>query len=162
MALSSCYCPSDTCIIITDIRHTELKDELKDRGTLFYHGRDKDSKRLLVFRVRSHTKSKELMEEMKKFVHYQLERLERYRKWKKNPWLIYLSHMQLFREENGDPVSLMFELDGCGLKNMDMEFIQYLIGVFRDFSPFSLNYILVYEMPWVLNGMSIFKIIFET
>ena len=56
------------------------------------------------------------------------------------------------REEDGDPVTLMFELDGCGLKNMDMEFIQYLIGVFRDYSPFSLNYILVYEMPWVLNG----------
>ena len=49
-------------------------------------------------------------------------------------------------------MTLMFELDGCGLKNMDMEFIQYLIGVFRDYSPFSLNYILVYEMPWVLNG----------
>ena len=94
------------------------------------------------------------MEEMKKFVHYQLERLERYGKRRKFPELIYLSHAQLFREENGDPVSLMFELDGCGLKNMDMEFIQYLIGVFRDFSPFSLNYILVYEMPWVLNGVS--------
>jgi len=117
---------------MADIKHTELRDELKERGTLFYHGRDKDGKRILIFRVRTHTKSKELMDEMKKFVLYQLERLE--------------------REENGDPVTLMFELDGCGLKNMDMEFVQYLIGVFRDYSPFSLNYILVYEMPWVLNA----------
>ncbi len=59
-----------------------------------------------------------------------------------------------FREDGSQPVSLVFDLDGCGLKNMDMEFIQYMIGVFRDYSPFSLNYILVYEMPWVLNGDS--------
>jgi len=117
---------------MADLKHTELLDEHKERGTLFYHGRDKDGKRMLIFRVRTHTKSKDQMEDMKKFVLYQVERLE--------------------REEDGDPVTLMFELDGCGLKNMDMEFIQYLIGVFRDYSPFSLNYILVYEMPWVLNA----------
>ena len=56
------------------------------------------------------------------------------------------------REEGGESATLVFDLDGCGLKNMDMEFIQYMIGIFRDYSPFSLNYILVYEMPWVLNG----------
>ena len=65
---------------------------------------------------------------------------------------VVILRVSFSREENGDPVTLMFELDGCGLKNMDMEFIQYLIGVFRDYSPFSLNYILVYEMPWVLKG----------
>ena len=68
----------DLSFTIADIKHTELRDELKERGTLFYHGRDKDGKRMLIFRVRTHTKSKELMDEMKKFVLYQLERLERY------------------------------------------------------------------------------------
>ena len=47
---------------------------------------------------------------------------------------------------------MVFDCAGCGLKNMDMEFVQYMIGVFRDFTPENLNYILVYEMPWVLNG----------
>ena len=65
-------------IAIADIKHTELLDEHKERGTLFYHGRDKDGKRMLIFRVRTHTKSKDQMEDMKKFVLYQLERLERY------------------------------------------------------------------------------------
>ena len=73
------------------------------------------------------------------------------------PGLIYLSHTQLFREENGDPVSLMFELDGCGLKNMDMEFTQFMINVMKDYYPDPLNYIIVFEMPWVLNAA--FKII---
>ena len=33
---------------------------------------------MLIFRVRTHTKSKDQMEDMKKFVLYQVERLERY------------------------------------------------------------------------------------
>ena len=33
---------------------------------------------MLIFRVRTHTKNKDQMEDMKKFVLYQLERLERY------------------------------------------------------------------------------------
>ncbi len=39
---------------------------------------------------------------------------------------------------------------------MDMELIQYMIQVFKDYYPWSLNYILVYEMPWVLNGKFFF------
>ena len=38
------------------------------------------------------------------------------------------------------------------VKNMDMELIQYMIKVFSDYYPDVLNYILVFEMPWVLNG----------
>jgi hypothetical protein len=62
-----------------------------------------------------------------------------------------------FREDGAEPVTLVFDLAGCGLKNMDMEFIQYLIGIFRDYCPYSLNYILVFEMPWVLNGNLIIR-----
>ena len=35
---------------------------------------------------------------------------------------------------------------------MDMEFVQFIIGTIKDFYPDPLNYILVLEMPWVLNG----------
>ena len=56
------------------------------------------------------------------------------------------------RENNGDQLTLVFDCAGCGLKNMDMELIQYMITVFKDYYPWSLNYILVFEMPWVLNG----------
>ena len=35
---------------------------------------------------------------------------------------------------------------------MDMEFVQFIIGTLKDYYPDPLNYILVLEMPWVLNG----------
>ena len=38
------------------------------------------------------------------------------------------------------------------MKNMDMEFIQYLIHLFKEYYPWILNYIIVFEMPWLLNG----------
>ena len=35
---------------------------------------------------------------------------------------------------------------------MDMEFSKYLISLNKLYYPSFLNYILIYEMPWVLNG----------
>ena len=43
-----------------------------------------------------------------------------------------------------------------GMKNMDMDFIQYMIDLFKNYYPWILNYILVFEMPWLLSGKSSF------
>lgn len=39
-----------------------------------------------------------------------------------------------------------------GLSNMDMEFTKYLISLNKYYYPAFINYILIFEMPWVLNG----------
>lgn len=96
------------------------------------HNRDRDGKRLLVMDVKRHAKGEEKMDDMKKFFLYFVERVE--------------------REENGDKLTLVFDCAGAGLKNMDMEFIRYIISVFKDNTPWNLNYILVFEMPWVMSG----------
>ena len=54
-------------------------------------------------------------------------------------------------------MSLVFECEKSGLKNMDMDLIQYMIKCFEDYFPYCLNYILVIEMSWVLNGKLSFK-----
>lgn len=60
------------------------------------------------------------------------------------------------REENGKQFTLFFDMDQCGLSNMDMEFIQYLIGLCKNYYPYSLNYILIFEMAWILSGEKYF------
>jgi len=40
----------------------------------------------------------------------------------------------------------------AGLSNMDMELTKYLIGLFKSYYPNFLNYIIIFEMPWVLNA----------
>ena len=93
--------------------------------------------KLLVFCVGKHVKGIEKAEDMKKFFVYQLERLS--------------------REEGLAQFSIVFDCRNAGLKNMDMEFTQFMINVMKDYYPDPLNYIIVFEMPWVLNAA--FKII---
>jgi len=63
----------------------------------------------------------------------------------------------IFREENGNQISIFFDMSESGLSNLDMEFTKYLIGLFKSYYPNFLNYIIILEMPWVLNAA--FKII---
>jgi hypothetical protein len=49
---------------------------------------------------------------------------------------------------------------GSGLSNLDMEFTNYLINLLKMYYPAFLNYIIIYEMPWVLNGKFLLFIIF--
>ena len=59
---------------------------------------------------------------------------------------------RLEKQQKGDKISVFFEMTGAGLSNMDMEFVQYLIMLFRDYYPYFLNYIIIFEMSWILNG----------
>ena len=56
------------------------------------------------------------------------------------------------REEKGEWITVFFDMCDTGMKNMDMEFIQYMINLFKSYYPWVLNYIIVFEMPWLLNG----------
>lgn len=65
--------------------------------------------------------------------------------------------MYVYREGNGNQISIFFDMAETGLSNMDMELTKYLIGLFKSYYPNFLNYIIIFEMPWVLNAA--FKII---
>lgn len=54
--------------------------------------------------------------------------------------------------DKGEPVTVFFDMQDTGLSNADMEYIKYIISLFKLYYPYSLNYILILEMPWVLNG----------
>lgn len=45
-------------------------------------------------------------------------------------------------------------MEGCGLSNMDIEFTTYLINLFKLYYPYFLNYIIILEMAWILNGIN--------
>ncbi|KAI4471658.1 motile sperm domain-containing protein 2 [Holotrichia oblita] len=64
---------------------------------------------------------------------------------------------ELKREENGKGISIFFDLEGCGLSNLDLDLTRYLISLFKQYYPYFLNYIIIYEMAWILNAA--FKLI---
>ena len=117
---------------IRGITTDTLSPTLKERGSLYLKNKDKDGWPLLVFALRKHTKGTESPELMKQHFLYYMDRID--------------------RETNGGQMSLILECTGSGLKNMDMDLIQYMIKCCEDYYPCCLNYILVIEMSWVLNG----------
>ena len=56
------------------------------------------------------------------------------------------------REEPDKQMTLVFDCAGSGMKNIDLDNMQFMINSFKEDYPWCLNYILVYEMPWVMNG----------
>jgi len=117
---------------ILDIRSNNLEDSLKSKGSLYLRNRDADGKQLLIFEVKKHIKGVNNMNDMHRMFLYFLERVD--------------------REDSDGMVTIVFDCGGCGLKNMDMDFIRYMIDVLKDYYPYVLNYILVLDMPWVLNA----------
>lgn len=121
----------------SDINETNIRMDYVNDGIFFPRGRDVDGCLLLILKSKNHVKGQKEMEEIKKIIIYWFDRIE--------------------REENGRKISMFFDMEGCGLSNMDMELIKYLITLFKLYYPYFLNYIIIYQMPWVLTAA--FKVV---
>ncbi|CAH1105355.1 unnamed protein product [Psylliodes chrysocephalus] len=122
---------------VNEINENTVKMDVLCSGGFFIHGADIDDCKLLVFKCNKHTKGAVDMDILKRGIIYWFERLERLTK--------------------GEKITIFFDMEGCGLSNMDMEVTKYLIELFKEYYPYFLNYILIYEMPWILSAA--FKII---
>lgn len=101
-------------------------------GMMFDRNVDCDGKRILIFKTKMYTRGQFNIETMKKNLIYYLERL--------------------YRETDMDQITAFFDMEDSGMSNMDLEYTRYIINTFKLYYPNSLNYILVYELPWVLTG----------
>ncbi|XP_046734885.1 motile sperm domain-containing protein 2-like [Diprion similis] len=120
-----------------DITENNVRRDYLEEGIFFPHNKDKDGKTLLIFKSKLHFKGTKDFGELQRCIVYWFERLE--------------------RQDKGTQISVFFDMADTGLSNLDMEFTKYLIGLFKTYYPNFLNYIIIYEMPWVLN--TAFKII---
>ncbi|KAJ8924694.1 hypothetical protein NQ315_000845 [Exocentrus adspersus] len=121
---------------VNDINENTVKMDILCSGAFFPHGTDIDGCTLLIFKCKRSTKGVDA-NEIRRCVIYWFERLE--------------------RQNKGEKITIFFDMEGCGLSNMDMDFIKYLIGLFKEYYPYFLNYIIIFEMPWVLTAA--FKIV---
>lgn len=101
-------------------------------NNIILHGRDLDGKLMLTFLCKLHVRGSKNLEDLKKIMVYWIERG--------------------FRESNNDKLTLIFDMHDTGLRNVEMEYTQTIINTFKNYYPNSLNWILVFEMPWIMNG----------
>lgn len=64
----------------------------------------------------------------------------------------------MLRQSNGDKITLVLDMQRAGLKNQDLEYTRLMIGFFRNYYPNTMNYMLIFEMPLLMNGNQKFLI----
>lgn len=116
---------------VNDITADNLNPDVKQKGSIYMKNKDKDGCPLLVFAMAKHVKG-EHPDDMKKLFIYYLDRID--------------------RETNGGKLSLVYECVGCGVTNMDMDLIAFMIKCLEEYFPYNLNHILVIDMSWLLTA----------
>ncbi|XP_055377202.1 motile sperm domain-containing protein 2-like isoform X4 [Condylostylus longicornis] len=120
-----------------DINENNIRLDYMDVGAMFAKKQDIDGKYLIIVRSKLHQKGTKDMNELIRILVYWIERIH--------------------RETDYDQLTLFFDMSSAGLSNMDMDFTKRTIDTFKYYYPNSLNYIIIFEMPWILNAA--FKII---
>lgn len=101
-------------------------------GDCLQRNHDIEGKPMLIYKSVLHVKGKRDTKELMRIFVYWMERL--------------------YRTTNYDLVTIFFDLSNCGLKNLDLDYTISIVNILKSYYPNSVNYILIYEMPWVFAG----------
>lgn len=101
-------------------------------GALFPYEKDKKGNLVLFLRIKYHRKITEMVEVEKHFLVHTFEKIDRI--------------------TDGQGLVILFDCQGAGYANCDVEFLQFLISCATEHAPVGLQYIIVYKLPWVMNA----------
>jgi hypothetical protein len=101
-------------------------------GALFPYENDKEGNLVLYLRIKYHRRIDEMVEVEKHFLVHTFEKIDRI--------------------TNGQGLVIVFDCQGAGYANCDIDFLQFLITCATEHAPIGLKYIVVYKLPWVLNA----------
>lgn len=110
----------------------KIPKKLLENSILFFNGRDIEGRLIIMCQIKNHRKGIYEVEDLKKNLVYWMERG--------------------IRQEKGRRMVLLFDLLGSGIANIDMDFILAMLNTLKNYYPETMKWILVYEMPWVMNG----------
>lgn len=116
---------------VNDITEATLPPVYFDFGAMFPLGKDKYGSQLIYHRVKLHRKDERNALQHRRYLVFWVEKL-----------LYELNYVRL---------SFVLDLAESGYGNMDMELIGFLISLFKEYYPWALGFIMVYDMPWLFN-----------
>jgi len=118
---------------VLGIKEEELDRGLIEGGSLYCRGRDGEGGMCLIFSVRRYVKDAKLVPKRKQLFVYMLERLD--------------------RETGGEKITIVFDCQAAGIRNVELEPIQFIMHVLIHCYPNLVRRIIVQEMPWVMNAV---------
>lgn len=116
----------------SDINESNVNMDYINLGDCFPRNHDIEGKLMLIYKSVLHVKGKRDTKELIRIFVYWMERFQ--------------------RNNNLDRITIFFDLANCGLKNLDMDYTINVVNILKSYYPNAVNYILIYEMPWVFAG----------
>jgi len=118
---------------VNDIKDSEFPQFFDDIGAMYVLNKDKQGHRLIIMHVRRYRKEPIIANLARRYFVYNLEKL--------------------VREDDRHRVTILFDLHGAGLNNVDMDFLFFMFSCFKTYYPSSVAHILVFDMPWIFTAM---------
>lgn len=117
---------------MSEMQLWEFPIEFHKAGGLFQYAQDRVGNITLYMRVKMYRRVPEISDVFKAFILCVLEQCD--------------------VANGGRGTAVIFDLSGCGLQNVDLSFLSWLLSSFRNYCPKGVSYILVYNLPWILNA----------
>ncbi|XP_071951424.1 motile sperm domain-containing protein 2-like [Antedon mediterranea] len=119
---------------VNDITEESFSAEAHEKGAAYPHGKDKEGRTILWFDVKLHNKKiPGQTEKAKRYLVYWLEKLQ--------------------REYPSEKITVLEDMSGAGVSNMDLEVVKFKIRCFEEYFPFLVDMLFIYEMAWILNAI---------
>lgn len=117
---------------VHDLTPRDIPTCVLDIGFCFSHGLDKYGNTIFYLIVRKNKRDAELKKASKLYSVY-----------------IMYRHALLCPDQR---ITFFIDSTGAGISNIDLEYLRFLLNLFQLYFPLRLKWVLVYNMPWVLNA----------
>lgn len=118
---------------VNDIKDAEFPQFFDDIGAMYVCHKDKQGHRILVMHVRRYRKEPIISSLVRRYFIYQLEKL--------------------YKEDSIHRVTILFDMHGAGISNVDMDFLFFMFSCFKTYYPSAVAHILAFDMPWIFTAM---------
>jgi len=117
---------------INDLTERSIDRRLFEIGFFYPRNRDRNGNPLILFHAHLYKKELHDPDEVKNLIGYGIEKM-----WQQN---------------RSGRVSIVFNMQDAGLANMDMVLIKFVILCFQIYYPTMLEYLVIFETPWILTA----------
>ena len=114
--------------------------EYYEMGNIFSYGEDLNGAKMIILRVKANKRIGDWTELLKKYIVFLIEK-ESIR----------------FEKNENKGVCIVFDCNGAGITNVDIDLLSFIVQTLRDYYPSLLQSVVVNELPWVLQY--VFKLV---
>ena len=115
-----------------DLTPRDIPTCVLDIGFCFTHGVDRNRNPIFYLLVKKNKRDAELKKASKLYSAY-----------------ILYKHSLLCPDQR---ITFLIDSAGAGISNIDLEFLRFLLNLFQFYFPLRLKWVLVHDMPWILNA----------